>query len=185
MLIFANWRGFSGGMKDMYEQIVKFGAYIVDGLRKYQQPIFVYIPPYGELRGGAWAVVDSTINERFMEMYADSLAKGGILEPEGTVEIKFRKKDLINTMLRIDKPLMELNSRVNEFNRAQPPTERKSSISHKTVEQPKLPEVVELEREMDARIKLLLPMYHQVAVTFADLHDTPERMLEKNTIHVS
>ncbi|XP_044738438.1 acetyl-CoA carboxylase isoform X3 [Chrysoperla carnea] len=183
LLIFANWRGFSGGMKDMYEQIVKFGAYIVDGLRKYEQPIFVYIPPYGELRGGAWAVVDSTINERFMEMYADSLAKGGILEPEGTVEIKFRKKDLINTMLRIDKPLMELNSRVNEFNRAQPPTERKSSISHKTVEQPKLPEVVELEREMDARIKLLLPMYHQVAVTFADLHDTPERMLEKNTIH--
>lgn len=25
-------------------------------------------------------------------------------------------------------------------------------------------------------------MYHQVAVHFADLHDTPERMLEKNTI---
>lgn len=26
-------------------------------------------------------------------------------------------------------------------------------------------------------------MYRQVAVHFADLHDTPERMLEKNTIH--
>lgn len=29
---------------------------------------------------------------------------------------------------------------------------------------------------------VLEPMYHQVAVHFADLHDTPERMLEKNTI---
>ena len=28
----------------------------------------------------------------------------------------------------------------------------------------------------------LEPMYHQVAVQFADLHDTPERMLEKNAI---
>lgn len=26
-------------------------------------------------------------------------------------------------------------------------------------------------------------MYHQIAVHFADLHDTPERMFEKNTIH--
>lgn len=50
---------------------MKFGAYIVDGLRKYQQPIIIYIPPNGELRGGAWAVVDPTINSRYMEMYAD------------------------------------------------------------------------------------------------------------------
>lgn len=55
----------------MYEQIVKFGAYIVDGLREYNQPIFIYIPPNGELRGGAWAVVDTTINSRHIEMYAD------------------------------------------------------------------------------------------------------------------
>lgn len=56
---------------DMYEQILKFGAYIVDGLRGYNQPILIYIPPNGELRGGAWAVVDTTINPRHMEMYAD------------------------------------------------------------------------------------------------------------------
>jgi acetyl-CoA carboxylase carboxyltransferase component len=55
----------------MYEQIMKFGAYIVDGLREYNQPILIYIPPNGELRGGAWAVVDTTINPRHMEMYAD------------------------------------------------------------------------------------------------------------------
>jgi acetyl-CoA carboxylase carboxyltransferase component len=57
LIIFANWRGFSGGMKDMYDQIVKFGAYIVDALHEYNQPIIVYIPPFAELRGGAWAVL--------------------------------------------------------------------------------------------------------------------------------
>lgn len=55
----------------MYDMIVKFGAYIVDALREYQQPIFVYLPPNGELRGGAWAVVDTTINPRHLEMFAD------------------------------------------------------------------------------------------------------------------
>lgn len=60
---------------DMYEQIVKFGAYIVDGLRQYNQPIIIYLPPNGELRGGAWAVVDPTINPRYMEMYADNDAR--------------------------------------------------------------------------------------------------------------
>lgn len=62
LIIFANWRGFSGGMKDMYDQVVKFGAYIVDALHQYNQPIIVYIPPYGELRGGAWAVLGNLTN---------------------------------------------------------------------------------------------------------------------------
>ena len=55
----------------MYDQVVKFGAMIVDGLRAYRQPIIVYIPPYGELRGGAWVVIDAAINDRYMEMFAD------------------------------------------------------------------------------------------------------------------
>lgn len=55
----------------MYEQVVKFGAMIVDALRSYRQPILVYIPPHAELRGGAWAVVDSSINPAYMEMFAD------------------------------------------------------------------------------------------------------------------
>lgn len=71
LIIFANWRGFSGGMKDMYESVLKYGAYIVDALREYEQPVFIYIPPSGELRGGAWVVVDPTINPDAMEMYAD------------------------------------------------------------------------------------------------------------------
>ncbi|XP_053444554.1 acetyl-CoA carboxylase 2 isoform X1 [Nycticebus coucang] len=163
LLIFANWRGFSGGMKDMYDQVLKFGAYIVDGLRKYTQPILIYIPPYAELRGGSWVVIDATINPLCIEMYADKDSRGGVLEPEGTVEIKFRKKDIIKSMRRLD------------------------PVYKKLVEQLGAPELSEKERkDLDGRLKaredMLLPIYHQVAVQFADLHDTPGRMLEKGVI---
>jgi acetyl-CoA carboxylase/biotin carboxylase 1 len=80
-MILANWRGFSGGQRDMYNEVLKYGSYIVDALVKFEQPIFVYIPPYGELRGGSWVVVDPTINPQYMEMYADEDSRGGVLEP--------------------------------------------------------------------------------------------------------
>ena len=32
----------------------------------------------------------------------DELSRGGVLEPEGTVEIKFRRKDVLKTMERLD-----------------------------------------------------------------------------------
>lgn len=56
---------------DMYDQILKFGAYIVDALRTFRQPVLVYIPPQAELRGGSWVVIDPTINPLCMELYAD------------------------------------------------------------------------------------------------------------------
>ena len=37
LLIFANWRGFSGGTRDMYGEVLKFGAQIVDALVDYKQ----------------------------------------------------------------------------------------------------------------------------------------------------
>lgn len=37
-----------------------------------------------------------------VEMYADPVARGGVLEPEGIVEIKFRAPDLIKAMHRLD-----------------------------------------------------------------------------------
>ncbi|XP_067350310.1 acetyl-CoA carboxylase 1 isoform X6 [Channa argus] len=163
LMVFANWRGFSGGMKDMYDQVLKFGAYIVDGLREYKQPVLVYIPPQAELRGGSWVVIDPTINPRHMEMYADKDSRGGVLEPEGTVEIKFRRKDLVKTMRRVDPVYMGLAERLGtpELN----PNDRK-----------------ELETKLKEREEFLLPIYHQVAVQFADLHDTPGRMQEKGVI---
>lgn len=56
---------------DMYDQVLKFGAYIVDALREFKQPVLVYIPPHAELRGGSWVVIDPTINPLCMELYAD------------------------------------------------------------------------------------------------------------------
>uniref|UniRef100_A0A8C4PAL5 acetyl-CoA carboxylase n=1 Tax=Dromaius novaehollandiae TaxID=8790 RepID=A0A8C4PAL5_DRONO len=163
LMIFANWRGFSSCMKDMYDQMLKFGASIVDSLRGFKQPVLVYIPPHAELRGGSWVVIDSTINPLYMELYADKESRGGILEPGGTVEIKFRKKDLVKTMRRID------------------------AVYARLVEQlgtPELPDAEreELEKQLKAREELLLPVYYQVAVRFADLHDTPGRMQEKGVI---
>ncbi|NWY04063.1 ACACB carboxylase, partial [Nothoprocta ornata] len=163
LMIFANWRGFSGGMKDMYDQMLKFGASIVDSLRDFKQPVLVYIPPHAELRGGSWVVLDSTINPLYVELYADKESRGGILEPGGTVEIKFRKKDLVKTMRRIDAVYARLVEQLGRPELAD--TERK-----------------ELEKQLKAREELLLPTYYQVAVHFADLHDTPGRMQEKGVI---
>ena len=94
---------------DMYEQIVKFGAYIVDGLREYKQPVIVYLPPNAELRGGAWAVLDPTINPRYMETYADPESRAGVLEPEGIVEVKYKEKDIVKTIHRLDPTVLEVS----------------------------------------------------------------------------
>ncbi|XP_061322456.1 acetyl-CoA carboxylase 2 isoform X2 [Pezoporus flaviventris] len=163
LMIFANWRGFSSGMKDMYDQMLKFGAFIVDSLRDFKQPILVYIPPHAELRGGSWVVIDSTINPLYVELYADKESRAGILEPGGTVEIKFRKKDLVKTMRRIDAVYAKLAEQLG--------TPELSGAQRK-----------ELEQQLKAREELLLPMYYQVALHFADLHDTPGRMQEKGVI---
>ncbi|KAJ8027759.1 Acetyl-CoA carboxylase [Holothuria leucospilota] len=164
LIIFANWRGFSGGMKDMYEQVLKYGSYIVDSLCSYKQPVLVYIPPNGELRGGSWAVVDPKINSEYIELYADQECRGGILEAEGMVEIKFRKKDQLKLMYRLDKKLKELKQKSME-----------SSLSAQ--------EKKNLEKEMKQREEVLLPMYHTVAVHFADLHDRAGRMQEIGVIN--
>ncbi|XP_073485949.1 acetyl-CoA carboxylase 2 isoform X2 [Aquarana catesbeiana] len=163
LIIFANWRGFSGGMKDMYDQVLKFGAYIVDSLKEFKQPVLVYIPPFAELRGGSWVVIDPTINPNYMELYADKDSRGGVLEAEGTVEIRFRRKDLIKSMRRLDKVYAQIVEQLGTPELAD--AERKN-----------------LEKKLKAREEILLPIYHQIAVKFADLHDTPGRMQEKGVI---
>merc|ERR1719163_1637679 len=57
-------------------------------------------------------VVDPTINEEMMEMYADQESRGGILEPPGICEVKFRKADQIKTMHRLDEELMEMDQKL-------------------------------------------------------------------------
>jgi len=153
LMIFANWRGFSGGTRDMYGEVLKFGAQIVDALVDYKQPVFIYIPPEGELRGGSWVVVDPSINPDVMEMYADQDSRGGILEPAGIVEVKFRSKQRVEMMHRLDDKLQQLDAQM------------------KTSPAPE-----QLQQEIHRREEMLQPLYTQVACEFADLHDRAGRM---------
>ncbi|PXF48372.1 Acetyl-CoA carboxylase [Gracilariopsis chorda] len=168
LFILANWRGFSGGMRDMFDEILKSGSLIVDALRCYKQPVFVYIPPGGELRGGAWVVLDTLINPEMIEMYADPTSRGGVLEPEGTVDVKYRRRHLIKTMHQLDPKLQELDEELNGANQAGAilSDERKQSI-HEAI----------YAREVE-----ILPMYKNVATSFCDLHDKPGRLLAKGAI---
>lgn len=169
-MIFANWRGFSGGQKDMFEEVLKFGAYIVDALRAYQQPVMVYLPPHATLRGGAWVVVDQTINEQYMEMYADATARGGVLETEGTLDVKYRKQDVLATAHRLDAKLQSLDAELKALDTAE--SGANASCRPRDV----------ITKEIRARETLLFPTYHQVATQFADLHDTPGRMKAKGCL---
>jgi acetyl-CoA carboxylase/biotin carboxylase 1 len=161
VFIMANWRGFSGGQRDLFEGILQAGSNIVENLRTYEHPVFVYLPKTGELRGGAWVVVDSKINPDEVEMYAERTAKGGVLEPEGLIEIKFRTKELLDCMHRLDAQLVELKASLQRA-----PPESASAI----------------QKQIQAREKQLLPAYKQVAIRFAELHDTSTRLEAKGII---
>ncbi|GLC69098.1 hypothetical protein PLESTF_000789000 [Pleodorina starrii] len=154
LFILANWRGFSGGMRDLFDGVLQAGSLIVERLRTYRHPVFVYIPAGAELRGGAWVVVDSQINAASVEMFADPSARGGVLEPEGVCEIKFRTPDLVKMMHRIDPVISAARARGAA---------------------PSDPSVRSRERE-------LLPTYTRIARAFADMHDTPIRMAAKGVL---
>uniref|UniRef100_A0AC35FMC3 Acetyl-CoA carboxylase n=1 Tax=Panagrolaimus sp. PS1159 TaxID=55785 RepID=A0AC35FMC3_9BILA len=163
LIFLANIRGFSGGQKDMFEMVLKFGACIVDALQSYLQPVIVYIPPYGELRGGAWAVLDTQINPTSITMLADKESRGGVLEPEGIVEIKFRTHQIHELMMKCDDRLKELKATL----------ERASTEGDRLL----------LNQRISKRKEFLMPVYRTIAVKFADLHDTTSRMLAKDAIH--
>ncbi|GAA5920490.1 hypothetical protein JCM1841_003513 [Sporobolomyces salmonicolor] len=167
LIIFANWRGFSGGQQDMFDEVLKRGSLIVDGLSAYKQPVFVYIVPNGELRGGAWVVLDPSINANgMMEMYADETARAGVLEPEGIVEIKLRKDKLLAMMDRLDPTYRELKLKSTD-----------ATLSPA--------DAAAAKADLAAREKILYPLYSQVALQLADLHDRAGRMKAKGTIRDS
>ena len=98
-----------------------------------------------------------------MEMYADEDARGGVLEPEGIVNIKFRRDKQLETMARLDPTYAEL----------------KASLADKSLPQEKQSDI---KVKMSEREQLLLPVYSQISLQFADLHDRAGRMQAKNTI---
>jgi acetyl-CoA carboxylase/biotin carboxylase 1 len=153
LIIFANWRGFSGGQQDMYDEVLKQGSKIVDGLSSYKQPVFVYIVPNGELRGGAWVVLDPSINANGkMEMYADVEARAGVLEPEGIIEIKMRRDKILTLMERLDESYASLKAASKD--------ETKSTM-----------ERAEAAEALAKRETHLTPTYKQIALLYADLHE--------------
>ncbi|TMS36122.1 hypothetical protein L596_003371 [Steinernema carpocapsae] len=163
LVILANIRGFSGGQKDMFDMVLKFGAEIVAALEAYTQPVIVYIPPFGELRGGAWAVLDTKINSTCIKMIADPESRGGILEPEGIVEIKYRAAKLEEWISREDSEVMELKKALADTTTPEEKQEIQGKIAH--------------------RMEELKPMYRPAAVHLADLHDRTPRMLAKGSVH--
>jgi len=163
LMMFANWRGFSGGSRDMAGEVLKFGAMIVDALREYSNPVFIYLPPHGELRGGSWVVVDPTINEDKMEMYADLDSRGGILEPAGITEIKFRLADQLKAMHRLDPTLCLLDNELENL--------MDDELA-----------ATEIKKQIETREETLKPVYMQAATEFADLHDKTGRMKAKGVI---
>jgi len=158
LIVFANWRGFSGGQRDMFDEVLKYGSLIVDAFVAYEQPVFVYIPPFAEIRGGAWVVLDASINSNVMEMYAaSSSARGGVLEANGAASVKYRTHELIKTMHRLDDCLISLDAQLQSEGLA---VESKKKI----------------QDEIESRERALLPVYEQISVQFCELHDTPGRM---------
>lgn len=107
-------------------------------------------------------MLDSTINPDMMEMYADENSRGGVLEPSGAVEIKYKHRDLIKTMHRLDDRIKELNAELAKL-------EAKDQAP--------------IKAKIAAREKELLPFYQMMSLKFADLHDTPGRMKEKGVIN--
>ena len=87
---------------------------IVDALCEYEYPVYMHTRPHGELRGGSWVVVDPTINEEKMSMYADPDSRGGILEPAGIIEVKFRDKDQVSVMHPLHPQLQLLKETTKE-----------------------------------------------------------------------
>ncbi len=146
IIILANWRGFSGGPGDLYDGILQFGSLIVDELSRANTPVFVYLQAGAELRGGSWVVLDSTINANGrIEMYADPSARGSVMEAEGIVAIKFRKREFGKLMYRLEG--------VGKDDKLPPAQEEELSC-----------------------------VYRQIAVKYADLHDTTLRMKAKGAI---
>jgi acetyl-CoA carboxylase / biotin carboxylase 1 len=82
---------------------------------------------------------------------ADGSARGSVLEADGVVEIKFRRRDLLALMRRSDAVLQDLQNRRRDGDR---------SVTDAVIR---------------SRQEELLPIYHSIALHFAAMHETPVR----------
>ena len=98
-------------------------------------------------------------------MYADEESRGGVLEPEGIVGIKYRRDKQLETMARLDPTYAQLRAR----------------CAAKEMSQEQLASV---KAKMTEREQSLGPVYQQIALQFADLHDRAGRMAAKGAIRM-
>jgi acetyl-CoA carboxylase/biotin carboxylase 1 len=98
-----------------------------------------------------------------MEMFADEESRGGILEPPGICEVKYRSQEQVVAMHRLDHHLNELDE----------------MLSHELNNDEK----IRVASDIKLREKVLAPLYTQVAHEFADLHDRAGRMKAKGCIN--
>ena len=70
IVMFANLRGFSGGTTDMFQEILKFVAGIVQALESITQPVYIYLPPYAQLRARAMVVLSKSISPNRIKIWA-------------------------------------------------------------------------------------------------------------------
>ena len=92
-------------------------------------------------------------------------ARGGVLEAAGAATIKYRDRDIVATAHRLDHALVTLDAKLA--------TAKKEGNDA---------DINSVLKEISAREKMLFGVYQQVAVHFADLHDTPGRMKAKGVI---
>lgn len=93
ILIVADWRGFSGGTRDMFDNVLDFGSTIVSELAYYKNDVTIYIPPNGQLRGGSMVVFSKSINREKIKLFAATNARVNVLEPSATKELKYKTAD--------------------------------------------------------------------------------------------
>lgn len=160
LMILANWRGFSGGQRDMHDAMLMQGSKIVDALAVYAQPVFVHLPPHAELRGGSWVVLDSAVSaDGHIEMTADPSARGGVLEAEGLVEIKFREEQRRRMMSRLDSTYAALEEQARHV------TSPANEIN-----------------KLREREKKIGPFINSIAIQYADAQDRVGRMLATGVV---
>lgn len=96
-------------------------------------------------------------------MYADQDSRGGVLEPDAIVNLRYRRDKQLETMARLDPEYGAL----------------RKQLADKSLSPEQLSEV---KAKATAREQLLLPVYMQVSLQFADLHDRAGRMKAKDVI---
>lgn len=157
VIILPNWRGFAGGKIDLYNEVVKFGAMIVDELVHFDLPVILYIPPYAELRGGAWVVVDSQINPDQIVLIADEHATGSILEPSGMESVPLIQRQIRRDMIQKDPILSKLYGNRIKY------ASQMDRIKH-------------IDQQIEEREAEIWPEYVKKWTKIFRLHNTAERM---------